>query len=319
MTKRRVEPPPIRPREFRSVEENDSGIAKLERRIRDLNELDVTAAFLNHTGADDVVRSDVTDTIREVFGPDSPEFREHGHKSIWAGPAYMGMSQAGILNGMELGRRQKIVILNGLIERLKEKREDLLAARKPPAPSAPFDALNLDPRILKKITCEPSDPPEIASGLDKFRQDHGDRRVALIMMQFTNTKAHDEIARVLKRSLDAHGILGLRADDKQYLDDLFPNVKVYMHACEFGIAVFERIVADDFNPNVSLEVGYMLGMGKDVLLLKDRTLKTLPTDLTGRLYKEFDTLEVEASLPKEVNKWLADKGLIKPGRSGSGP
>jgi nucleoside 2-deoxyribosyltransferase len=129
------------------------------------------------------------------------------------------------------------------------------------------------------------------------------------MMQFTSSPAHTEIVRVVKETLLKHGIVGLRADDKQYMDDLFPNVKVYMHACDFGLAIFERIEADDFNPNVSLEVGYMFGMGKDVLLLKDKTLSTLPTDLTGRLYREFDTRAAAATAPPEIVKWLSDKGL----------
>jgi len=82
-----------------------------------------------------------------------------------------------------------------------------------------------------------------------------------------------------------------------------------MHGCDFGLAVFDRITEDDFNPNVSLEVGYMLGMGKDVLLLKDKTLKSLPTDLTGKLYKEFDTTDIESTMPQQIDKWLSDKGI----------
>jgi nucleoside 2-deoxyribosyltransferase len=101
----------------------------------------------------------------------------------------------------------------------------------------------------------------------------------------------------------------MRADDKQYMDDLFSNIKTYMHACDFGIAVFDRIMQDDFNPNVSLEVGYMLGMNKDVLLLKDQTLKSLQTDLTGRLYKQFDVNDVDNTVPVQIEKWLSDKGL----------
>ena len=73
---------------------------------------------------------------------------------------------------------------------------------------------------------------------------------------------------VFKKTLAKHNITALRADDKQYMDDLFPNVRVYLHGSDFGIAIFDRIIQDDFNPNVSLEVGYMLGMGKNILLLK---------------------------------------------------
>lgn len=154
---------------------------------------------------------------------------------------------------------------------------------------------------------------EIAFGLMKFDEDHAEGTpTAFIMMQFGNTPSHKKILTIIKQSLLKHGITGVRADDKSYMDDLFPNIKVYMHACDFGISVFERITEEDFNPNVSLEVGYMLGMGKDVLLLKDRSLKSLHTDLTGKLYKVFDTLDVERTLPNEIERWLSDKGYIEP-------
>ena len=162
-----------------------------------------------------------------------------------------------------------------------------------------------------KISDEVVSLPEIASGLEKFRADFSkDKKTAFIMMQFGNTKLHNQIVDCIRRILSKYNITALRADDKQYLDDLFPNVKVYMHGCDFGIAVIERITEDDFNPNVSLEVGYMLGLGKNVLLLKDKTLKSLQTDLTGKLYKEFDTVDTESTLPGQVEKWLYDKGYL---------
>lgn len=160
----------------------------------------------------------------------------------------------------------------------------------------------------KKMSQDAATNPEIASGLEKFRVDYGGKRTAFIMMQFGKTDAHTDIVKTLKDALAAHNVIGLRADDKQYMDDLFPNIKVYLHACDFGIGVFERITADDFNPNLSLEVGYMLGLGKDILVLKDKTLKLLPTDLIGRLYREFDTRNVTMTLPAEVERWMIDKG-----------
>jgi len=152
--------------------------------------------------------------------------------------------------------------------------------------------------------------PEIASGLEKFQQDYpAGKKTAFIIMQFGSTKLHTDIVECIKTTLEKHDIIALRADDKEYIDDLFPNVKVYMHASDFGIAIFDRITEDDFNPNVTLEVGYMLGLGKNVLLLKDKTLKSLSTDLTGRLYKQFDTTDVLKTMPEQVEKWLSDKGL----------
>ena len=153
--------------------------------------------------------------------------------------------------------------------------------------------------------------PEIATGLEKIRKDYPiGTKIAFIIMKFGDTTVHKEMIHDIKAVLKKHGIVGLRADDKEYMDDLFLNVKVYMHTCDFGIAIYERILSDDFNPNVSLEVGYLLGMKKPVMLLKDQTLKSLNTDLTGKLYKEFDTTNTKGSITNAIEKWLSDKGYI---------
>ena len=80
--------------------------------------------------------------------------------------------------------------------------------------------------------------------------------------------------------------------------------------CGFGVAVFERIEAEQFNPNVSLEVGYMRALSKEVCLLKDKTLTTLQTDLLGKLYRQFDPQDPERTIPNELSRWLSDKGIL---------
>jgi nucleoside 2-deoxyribosyltransferase len=129
------------------------------------------------------------------------------------------------------------------------------------------------------------------------------------MMQFRRTKAHEGIVEAIRDGLAPFDIAAVRADDKEYHEDLLPNVRTYLHGCGFGVAVFERIEAEEFNPNVSLEVGYLLAMGKPVCLLKDRTLKTLHTDLVGRLYRIFDPLDPAGTIPPAISRWLSDRRL----------
>jgi len=133
-------------REFTSVEEIDRGIKKLERRIGDVEALDVRAAVLQHTGADDVVESDIRETIREVFGPDSPELKEHAYIRVWAGPMGIGMDREDVIEARKNGKVQITGILRGLVKRLQEKREDLGASLEP-SPRSYFERLNLHPRI----------------------------------------------------------------------------------------------------------------------------------------------------------------------------
>ncbi len=154
-------------------------------------------------------------------------------------------------------------------------------------------------------------PPEIQQSIRDFRLDHPDPgKVAFLMMKYGKTKAHENIVEGIKQALAPQGIVALRADEKDYHADLYPNILTYLHGCGFGIAVFERIEQEEFNPNVSLEVGYMIALEKRVCLLKDRTLPKLHTDLVSKLYKEFDPQDPIASIPPVLKKWMKDWHVI---------
>jgi hypothetical protein len=133
------------------------------------------------------------------------------------------------------------------------------------------------------------------------------------MMNFGFTETRDALVTAIKRVLWDAGIAGLRAIDKTYHDDLLFNVLTYIYGCGIGVAVFERTDAVQFNPNVSFEVGYMMAHDKPVCFLKDDTLKTLPTDLLGRLYIDYSpaTEPLDITMLGPFKRWLDDKGLRK--------
>lgn len=146
MTSRRPEPSQIEPREFRSGEEINSAITKLQRRIKELNELNIQDGVLNNTGVVKAAEHNIRETIRDVYGQASPEFREFEDVQIWSGPTRMGMSKQAVIDCRVRGRTHLIGRLKGLIGRLEETRADLSSALTP-APSSYFDRLNLHPRI----------------------------------------------------------------------------------------------------------------------------------------------------------------------------
>jgi hypothetical protein len=155
-------------------------------------------------------------------------------------------------------------------------------------------------------------PTEIRESLESFSREHSDpSKVAFLMMRFSRTRLHEAVTDAVRSTLASNGITALRADDREYHHDLFNNVLTYLHGCGFGIAVFERFETEDFNPNVALEVGYMMALGKPVCFLKDRTLKSLTTDLAGKLYRPFDPQEIADTVPLELTRWLFDKGYVK--------
>ena len=81
-----------------------------------------------------------------------------------------------------------------------------------------------------------------------------------------------------------------------------------MIGCKYGIALLEDIIADEFNPNVALEYGFMRALGKPTLLLKERRFKAR-ADILGTLWEEFDILDIETSITSAVSRWLRDVGV----------
>jgi nucleoside 2-deoxyribosyltransferase len=154
------------------------------------------------------------------------------------------------------------------------------------------------------------EPGAICDSIKALRADFPSTApLGFLMMRFGQTPAHKAITAAIRSACESAKVKVARADDREYHDDLFWNIATYMHAAAFGVAVLERIEMEDFNPNVSFEVGYMMALGKPVLLLKDRNLKTLHADLVGKLYRPFEPQRPGSTIPNEVNRWLADKAI----------
>lgn len=148
----------------------------------------------------------------------------------------------------------------------------------------------------------------IHQSLESFKKDYPDpKRVGFLMMSFEERGYHSDLIKNLKDCFRKENIEILRADDKEYHHDLFCNIQTYIHGCGFGVAIFDKVGAKDFNPNVSLEVGYMLSLNKEILFLKNRDLETLSTDLMGKLHKNFNTYKIKETVPPQVANWISDK------------
>ena len=138
-------------------------------------------------------------------------------------------------------------------------------------------------------------------------------RNVFIMMPFRQERdeRYEEIERVLKSELKKEGFRGWLATDKNLAAQLWDNVVAFMISCKYGIAVFTRLekektIEEEFNPNVSLELGFCLSRGRNVLILKDVRLGNLQTDLVGHLYEEFDLNQVRKEIRPKVRKWVRE-------------
>jgi hypothetical protein len=147
--------------------------------------------------------------------------------------------------------------------------------------------------------------------LRSFLADHPDPdRNVFIMMRFKDTDQFRDLHRAIADTLSTHGLQGVRADDREYHPDLWSNVETYMLGCKYGVAAFEDFETRDHNPNVALELGFMRARLKRCLILKERTLPAVPTDVVGSLYKLFDKFNVSETVRAQVNRWITvDLGI----------
>lgn len=141
--------------------------------------------------------------------------------------------------------------------------------------------------------------------LGRFLEDHPDPdRNVFVMMRFIDSPQMNGIYESIKLTCSKYGFHAVRADDRDYTGELWSNIEVYMTCCRYGVAIFEDIEKRDFNPNVSLELGYMLGRRKRSLILKERRLPNLPADVVHRLYKPFDMFAISETISREVGRWI---------------
>ena len=153
---------------------------------------------------------------------------------------------------------------------------------------------------------EIKDFPHLEDGLREFLRDHPEpSRNVFVMMRFQESEQMEEILHAIRAELSAQEFHAIRAArTRDYTGELWTNVETCMLGCKLGIAVFEDIEERSFNPNVALELGWMLARRRRCLMLKEKRLPALPTDMIGRLYKPFDAFNIRSSVQQRVKEWL---------------
>jgi hypothetical protein len=153
----------------------------------------------------------------------------------------------------------------------------------------------------------------LADDCKRFFDDHPDyNKNVFIMTRFVpGNRLLEELDLEVRRVLRSNGLNPLRADDKMYLRDrnLWNNVCVYMTCCKYGIAILEDRIANEFNPNVAIEYGFMRALNKPVLLLADTGFRNLRADIIGTLREQFDITDIKGSIDKPIITWLIELSL----------
>lgn len=138
-----------------------------------------------------------------------------------------------------------------------------------------------------------------------------------VMMRYRSAGEYRLIEDAIREALAQFGLTARLAKDRALVEDLWRNVELYMLHSRYGVAVFEVIDEHEFNPNISLELGYMYALRRRCLLLKDRRMPRVPTDVGGRIYRDFDALDLPASVSRQVSEWCErDLGMTRLGQVG---
>ena len=187
--------------------------------------------------------------------------------------------------------------------------------------TARFDDFDADEYHLRETR---DDLSNLTDSIALFEQRHPYVSSVFVMMRFTDSyPVLRDIYEVLEDELSHYGLEAIRADEHRYDPDLLDNIRVLMNGCRYGVAVLETLDQDDpqvwlgrvwralagragfqpvaSNPNVALEIGYMMRSGKDVLLLKEQE-SGIQTDLIGRIWDPFSKHKL-ATVRERVRIW----------------
>jgi len=162
----------------------------------------------------------------------------------------------------------------------------------------------------------------VLDGSSELLKDFPFEKNVFVMMKFSeknSSKTEDILLGKIWNTINStlsqsYGCRALRADQKDYTQGewIWNNVCVYMESSKFGIAVLENLLSSEFNPNVAIEFGYIKSLGRNVLLLKEKSFENIRADLIGRIWKEFsaDTeASIEETIENAIHRWAIDIGL----------
>jgi DeoR/GlpR family transcriptional regulator of sugar metabolism len=143
-----------------------------------------------------------------------------------------------------------------------------------------------------------------------------------VMMRYRKNRKLEKVETTVIQALDKYGVEARLAKDRQDKPLLWANVCAFMEHANFGIAIFDNVENYQVgepraNPNICMELGYMLARGADCLILRDTAGRPdvhgkLFTDLDGHIVQDIDTTKPMKDLGAIVSKWVQQRVRIAP-------
>jgi len=117
-------------------------------------------------------------------------------------------------------------------------------------------------------------------------------------------RALTNVIRSVQAAVAGCGMIPRLASDRSFHDRLWTNVQIYMLGCRHGIAIVESKYRAELNPNIAMEWGWMTGMGRSVLYLRERTFSHARADWDGLLHDTFDWDNPDPGVSDAVGRFL---------------
>lgn len=154
-------------------------------------------------------------------------------------------------------------------------------------------------------------PPDLVQPLRRFFDQFPFETNVFGMTRFPDPEEKnklDPIAEaidVVRTACQEQGLHFHLASDRKIMPEVWANVAAHMWGCRYGVAFFEAPTERGLNHNLTIEVGSCLALGRQLALLRDKTVKKMPSDLTGHIYHSVDLNEPK-TVRSEVEAWLGD-------------
>ncbi len=117
----------------------------------------------------------------------------------------------------------------------------------------------------------------------------------------------DALQRVIDsvgKAIQGCGYCARIASETDHHEWLWGNVELYLLGCAYGVAIVEDKYRPELNPNVAMEWGWMRGMGRRVLFLREKEFKNDRADWSGLTGYEFEWDNPEPGVLEAVKKFL---------------
>jgi predicted nucleotide-binding protein len=252
-----------------SPSEIDRGIAKLKKRISEVEQLD-PQALADHDPVGKKVERSIRDTVAEIFGEQSREAADFKNPSLFyhPGPQYLrgfGDPEPNNTPYYAGGIKKMVLDLNGLIEKLEERLGELSED----SPDLSHTRSATRTAATREVFIVHGHDEAAKQEVARFIEHIG--LVPVILHEQTNRGSSTIIEKFVRHSNVPFAIVLLTPDD----------------------VGAQKSASDKLNPrarqNVVLELGYFLGrLGRDRVCALYKEGVEIPSDFSGVLYTPLD-------------------------------